>query len=164
MPDGAPPAFAELYCRSCFSFLTGASHPEELLDQAASLGYSALAITDECSLAGMVRAYAAWQRQPEAIQLIVGTRLQLADGPGLVLLVTDRAAYGRLSSLITRGRRSAEKGRYHLTRADLLLQSRCITDRRVLSSIERKHGNAISRQVRNGTITGQTRSMKAAST
>ena len=119
MPDGAPPAFAELYCRSCFSFLTGASHPEELLSQAASLGYSALAITDECSLAGMVRAYAAWQRQPEAIQLIVGTRLQLADGPGLVLLVTDRAAYGRLSSLITRGRRSAEKGRYHLTRADL---------------------------------------------
>ena len=114
----APPPFAELYCRSCFSFLTGASHPDELLTQAASLGYTALAITDECSLAGMVRAYAAWQQQG-GIQLIVGTHLQLADGPGLVLLATDRGSYGRLSSLITRGRRAAEKGSYHLTRADL---------------------------------------------
>ena len=114
----APPPFAELYCRSCFSFLTGASHPDELLTRAASLGYTALAITDECSMAGMVRAYAAWQQQQGAIQLIVGTRLQLADGPGLVLLATDRASYGRLSSLITRGRRAAEKGSYHLTRAD----------------------------------------------
>ena len=115
----APPPFAELYCRSCFSFLTGASHPDELLTQAASLGYTALAITDECSLAGMVRAYAAWQQQQGAIQLIVGTHLQLADGPWLVLLATDRSSYGRLSSLITRGRRAAEKGSYHLTRADL---------------------------------------------
>lgn len=114
-----PPPFAELYCRSCFSFLTGASHPDELLTQAASLGYTALAITDECSLAGMVRAYAAWQQQQGAIQLIVGTHLQLADGPWLVLLATDRSSYGRLSSLITRGRRAAEKGSYHLTRADL---------------------------------------------
>jgi error-prone DNA polymerase len=104
-----PPPFAELYCRSCFSFLTGASHPDELLTQAASLGYTALAITDECSLAGMVRAYAAWQQQQGAIQLIVGTHLQLADGPWLVLLATDRSSYGRLSSLITRGRRAAEK-------------------------------------------------------
>ena len=114
-----PPPFAELYCRSCFSFLTGASHPDELLTQAASLGYTALAITDECSLAGMVRAYATWQQQQGAIQLIVGTHLQLADGPGLVLLATDRSSYGHLSSLITRGRRAAEKGSYHLTRADL---------------------------------------------
>ena len=53
-----PPPFAELYCRSCFSFLTGASHPDELLTQAASLGYTALAITDECSVAGVVRALA----------------------------------------------------------------------------------------------------------
>ena len=113
------PDYAELHCVSNFSFLRGASHAEELVARAQQLGYAALAITDECSLAGMVRAYAAWQRQPEAIQLIVGTRLQLADGPRLVLLATDRAAYGRLSSLITRGRRSAEKGRYHLTRADL---------------------------------------------
>ena len=106
-----PPPFAELYCRSCFSFLTGASHPDELLTQAASLGYTALAITDECSLAGMVRAYATWQQQQGAIQLIVGTHLQLADGPGLVLLATDRSSYGHLSSLITRGRRAAEESR-----------------------------------------------------
>ena len=113
------PPFAELYARSCFSFLTGASHPEELIEQAVALGYSALAITDECSLAGIVRAYAAWRLQPEALKLIVGSSIRLQDGPTLVLLATDRAAYGRLSSLVTRGRRGAPKGAYRLTRADL---------------------------------------------
>ena len=113
------PPFAELYARSCFSFLTGASHPEELIEQAVALGYSALAIADECSLAGIVRAYAAWRLQPEALKLIVGSSIRLQDGPTLVLLATDRAAYGRLSSLVTRGRRGAPKGAYRLTRADL---------------------------------------------
>ena len=113
------PPFAELYARSCFSFLTGASHPEELIEQAVALGYTALAIADECSLAGIVRAYAAWRLQPEALKLIVGSSIRLQDGPTLVLLATDRAAYGRLSSLVTRGRRGAPKGAYRLTRADL---------------------------------------------
>jgi len=119
--DPRPPApgFAELYARSCFSFLTGASHPEELLEQAASLGYSALAITDECSLAGVVRAYAAWRHTPDAPKLIIGSSIRLEDGPTLVLLATDRAAYGQLSSLVTRGRRAADKGNYRLTRLDL---------------------------------------------
>lgn len=113
------PAFAELYCRSNFSFLTGASHPEELVAQAMALGYTALAITDECSLAGVVRAHAQWRQQPDALQLLIGTSLQLADGPRLVLIATDRLAYGRLSSLISKGRRAADKGAYHLQRGDL---------------------------------------------
>ncbi|MBL8452140.1 MAG: PHP domain-containing protein, partial [Zoogloea sp.] len=113
------PAFAELYCRSNFSFLTGASHPEELVAQAMALGYAALAITDECSLAGVVRAHAQWRQQPDALQLLIGTSLQLADGPRLVLIATDRPAYGRLSSLISKGRRAADKGAYHLQRRDL---------------------------------------------
>ena len=114
----APP-FAELYARSCFSFLTGASHPEELVEQAGALGYTALAIADECSMAGIVRAWSAWRQQPEALQLIVGSSIRLEDGPTLVLLATDRAAYGRLASLVSRGRRAAIKGSYRLNRADL---------------------------------------------
>jgi error-prone DNA polymerase len=113
------PAFAELYCRSNFSFLTGASHPEELVAQAIALGYAALAITDECSLAGVVRAHAQWRQQPDALQLLIGTSLQLADGPRLVLIATDRLAYGCLSSLVSKGRRAADKGAYHLQRGDL---------------------------------------------
>ena len=111
--DPRPPApgFAELYARSCFSFLTGASHPEELLEQAASLGYSALAITDECSLAGVVRAYAAWRHTPDAPKLIIGSSIRFENGPTLVLLATDRAAYGQLSSLVTRGRRVIRRRR-----------------------------------------------------
>ena len=119
MPD-VPPPFAELYARSSFSFLTGASHPEELVHQAVAYGYHALAITDECSMAGIVRAWAAWREYPEGtLKLIVGTSLRLADGPCVVLLATDRRAYGRIASLVSRGRRAADKGSYHLTRADL---------------------------------------------
>ncbi len=115
----APPLFAELYARSCFSFLTGASHPEELVGQAVAYGYTALAIADECSMAGIVRAWSAWQAHSDVLQLIVGSSIRLADGPTLVLLATDRAAYGRLASLVSRGRRAAAKGSYRLTRADL---------------------------------------------
>ena len=111
-------AFAELYCRSNFSFLTGASHPEELVAQAAELGYAALALTDECSLAGMVRGYAQWQRHP-SLKFIVGTVVQLADGPRVVLLATDRHSYGRLVRLISLGRQAAPKGQYCLRRSDL---------------------------------------------
>ncbi len=118
MPE-SPPQFAELYCRSNFSFLTGASHPEELVEQADTLGYTALAITDECTLAGVVRAYSVCRQNPNALQLIIGSSIQLADGPLVVLLATDRAAYGCLSALISRGRRAAPKGEYLLSRADL---------------------------------------------
>ncbi|OGA52660.1 MAG: error-prone DNA polymerase, partial [Betaproteobacteria bacterium RIFCSPLOWO2_12_FULL_63_13] len=111
------PDYAELHCLSNFTFLRGASHPEELVARAHALGYSALAITDECSLAGMVRAHAAARRN--GLKFIVGTEIRLDDGLKLVLLATDRESYGRLSALITRGRMHAVKGNYHLARADL---------------------------------------------
>ena len=109
--------YAELHCLSNFTFLRGASHPEELVEQADALGYRALAMTDECSVAGVVRA---WQVARERrIDLIVGSEFRLADGMRCVLLATDREGYGQLCALITRGRRRAEKGAYHLDRTDL---------------------------------------------
>ena len=111
------PDYAELHCVSNFSFLRGASHPEELVARAAELGYRALAITDECSLAGIVRAHGA--AKEHRLSLIVGAEFRLADGPRLALLATDRESYGDLSALITRGRRAAGKGSYRLSRADI---------------------------------------------
>ena len=115
------PAYAELHCRSNFSFLSGASHPEELVARAAQLGYAALAITDECSLAGVVRAHVEARRV--GLHLIVGTELQLAQpadkgrapaepGPRLVLLAQSRRGYGNLAQWITVARRRAPKGEY----------------------------------------------------
>jgi error-prone DNA polymerase len=111
------PAYAELHCLSNFTFLRGASHPEELVRRAAALGYSALAITDECSLAGIVRAHVA--AKDCGLKLLVGSELCLDDGVKLVLLATDRRSYGALSSLITIGRRRAGKGNYSLSRSDV---------------------------------------------
>ncbi|MDR9413011.1 MAG: error-prone DNA polymerase [Spiribacter sp.] len=116
MKRDAPP-YAELHCLSNFTFLRGASHPEELVARAADLGYRSLAITDECSLAGVVRAHAA-ARQHD-LHLIIGSEFYLEDGLHLILLAPDRAAYGRLSALIALGRSQATKGTYHLTRSDL---------------------------------------------
>jgi len=115
--DCALPAYAELHCLSNFSFLRGASHPEELVARAHQLGYSALALTDECSFAGVVRAHAATKEC--GLPLILGSEIRLADGPQLVLLATDREGYGNLSELITRGRRRGVKGRYVLETQDL---------------------------------------------
>jgi len=115
--DSALPAYAELHCLSNFSFLRGASHPEELVARAHQLGYSALALTDECSFAGVVRAHAAAKEC--GLPLILGSEIRLADGPQLVLLATDREGYGNLSELITRGRRRGVKGRYVLEGGDL---------------------------------------------
>ena len=111
------PAYAELHCLSNFTFLRGASHPEELVVRAVELGYSALAITDECSFAGVVRAHAA--AKAAKCPLIIGSEIQLADGPKLVVLATDRASYGRIAALITAGRRREKKGTYRLTKADV---------------------------------------------
>jgi error-prone DNA polymerase len=111
------PDYAELHCVSNFSFLRGASHPGELVKRAAGLGYSALAITDECSLAGVVRAHVA--AKEIGLPLLIGSEIRLRDGPKLVLLSTDREGYGNLSELITRGRRRSRKGGYSLERADL---------------------------------------------
>ncbi|MCO5123802.1 MAG: error-prone DNA polymerase [Rhizobacter sp.] len=117
------PAYAELHCRSNFSFLTAASHPEELVSRAAQLGYAALAITDECSLAGVVRAHGAARQL--GVHLVIGAEMQLtlpappksADAAGapharLVLLAQSRRGYGNLSQWITVARRRAAKGSY----------------------------------------------------
>jgi error-prone DNA polymerase len=111
------PSYSELHCLSNFTFLRGASHPEELVERAAALGYSALAITDECSVAGAVRAHLAAKEC--GLHLIVGAEFRLDDGLRFVLLATNRNGYGNLAELITAGRRAAEKGAYRLTRADL---------------------------------------------
>ena len=117
MSPAALPDYAELCCRSNFSFLTGASHPEELVRTAAARGYRALALTDECSFAGLVRAHAA--AREAGIALLAGTELVLDDGLHVVLLADDLAAYRALAALITRARRRAPKGHYVLTRVDL---------------------------------------------
>jgi error-prone DNA polymerase len=131
------PGYAELHCRSNFSFLTGASHPEELVMRAAQLGYAAIAITDECSLAGVVRAHVEAKRHPR-LHLIIGCEMRLAAPgqepppltpalsrgereqeraasaalPRLVLLAQTRRGYGNLSQWVTVARRRAEKGHY----------------------------------------------------
>ena len=109
--------YAELHSLSNFSFLRGASHPEELVAQAKHLNYRALALTDECSLAGVVRAHVA-AKQCE-LPLIIGAELCCADALKLVALATDRASYGALARLITRARRAGAKGHYVLERRDL---------------------------------------------
>ena len=128
---GQPLRYAELHCITNFTFLRGASHPQELVAQAWSLGYEALAITDECSVAGVVRAHMAVKRiaaaqkadnggqDVKALQLLIGAEFRLECGLRFVALVIDRRGYARLCRLITRGRRAATKGEYSLTRADL---------------------------------------------
>ena len=118
------PEYAELHCRSNFSFLTGASHPAELVERAKALRYSALAITDECSLSGVVRAHVA--ARDAGLHLLIGSEMRLVL-PGdpknprgqdahepharLVLLAQTRRGYGNLSHWITVARRRAEIGR-----------------------------------------------------
>ena len=141
--------YAELHCVTNFSFLRGASHPEELVDRAKELGYSSLAITDECSLAGVVRAHL--QARGSNFRILVGAEFSAAEllasaasiasagsagksatssdtashfsarlaTPRLVLLARNRNGYGNLSQLITRARRRAPKGTYRLLAEDL---------------------------------------------
>ena len=115
-------AYAELHCKTNFSFLEGASHPEELVERAVELGYAALAITDRNSLAGVVRAHRA--ASCSGLQLILGAEITPEDAPTIILLAQDRASYGRLARLITRGRRRARKGdcRIHLADIDALAE------------------------------------------
>ncbi len=114
--------YAELHCRSNFSFLRGASHPEELIQRACALGYTSLAITDECSLAGVVRAHV--EAKKKNFHLIIGSEITLTCGTRLVFLATNRNGYGNLSELITLGRRRAKKGLYQLSRDDFALSDR----------------------------------------
>jgi error-prone DNA polymerase len=114
--EGAVP-YAELHCKTNFSFLEGASHPDELVVRAAELGYRALAITDAHSVAGVVRAHGAAKQV--GLKLLIGAEIRPNDAPAVVLWASDRASYGRLSRLITVGRRRAEKGDCQLTFDDI---------------------------------------------
>jgi len=120
-PAPGLPDYAELFCLSNFTFLQGASHAEELVECAVKLGYSALALTDECSLAGVVRAHA--QAKKAALPFIVGAHFHLTHPDGgaalsLVLLAQNREGYGNLAELITLARTRSEKGTYRLMPAD----------------------------------------------
>jgi error-prone DNA polymerase len=124
-----PPRYVELHALTNFSFLRGASSPAEMVGRAAELGYAAVAVTDECSVAGVVRAHAALRELRAAAspgtmgralpRLIVGAEFRLDCGLPLVVLAADRRGYGQLCRLITRGRRAAPKGRYSLARGDV---------------------------------------------
>jgi error-prone DNA polymerase len=116
---GAPAAirYAELHAKTNFSFLTGASHPDELVARAAELGYTALAITDRESLAGVVRAHAA--AKAVDLKLLIGAEIHPLDAPPVVLLAIDRSGYANLSRMLTLGRRRAPKGECQLSLQDL---------------------------------------------
>jgi error-prone DNA polymerase len=116
-PVGADTAYAELHCLSNFSFLRGASHPQELVTTAAELGYAGLALTDECSMAGVVRAHAA--AKDLSLTLVVGSELTCEDGLKVVVLAEDAAAYAALCGLISQARRAAPKGEYRVDRSAL---------------------------------------------
>ena len=103
------PRYAELHCTSNFSFLRGASHPEELVQAAAALGYEALAITDRGTLSGIVRAHGAAKQA--GLKLIIGAHLEPCDAAPLVVWAADRTGYANLCRLLTRGyARAGEEG------------------------------------------------------
>ncbi len=111
------PGYAELHCITNYTFLRGASDPEELVHRAVELGYGALAITDECSVAGVVRAHGA--AKDARLKLIIGSEITLSDGLKMVLLVENLRGYETLCELITQARRAAPKGEYRLAREDI---------------------------------------------
>ena len=104
--------YTELQVTTNFSFLRGASHPEELIGEAASLGYTSIAVTDRNTLAGIVRAHTAAKKL--GIRLIPGCRLDLVDGPSLLMYPTNLPAYSRLTNLLTTGNLRTEKGKCEL--------------------------------------------------
>jgi error-prone DNA polymerase len=124
-PASPSPAYAELHCLSSFSFQRGASQPEELVQRARALGYQALAITDECSVAGVVRAYE--EARQLGVHLLLGSefRVELPGGGvfTLVALVHNLQGWGNLCAFITHARMAAAKGQYRVTWADVQQQS-----------------------------------------
>ncbi len=120
--------YFEMAAASNFSFLCGASHPQELVARAHELGLSGIGIADRNTLAGVVRAHAAWKdfRDKSDFRLFIGCRLSFIDGtPDMVVYPRDRAAYGQLCRLLTEGKvRAAIKGECHLEWSDLLFRAR----------------------------------------
>src|SRR5688572_14896804 len=109
--------YTELQVTTNFSFLRGASHPEEMVEQAAAYGYKAIAITDRNTLAGIVRAHVVAKKS--GMRIIPACRLDLLDGPSLLMFPTDIHAYAQLSHLLTTGNLRAEKGKCYLYREDV---------------------------------------------
>lgn len=116
-----PPCYAELVCRTNYTFLEGASHPDELVTQAAALGYGGLAITDRQSVAGVVRAHLA--AVPAKLPLLIGAEIQPVDASPIILWAMNREGYASLTRLITRGRLAAPKGSCYLSFADVVTHS-----------------------------------------
>ena len=110
--------YAELHCLSCFSFLRGVSQPAKLVEYAAKLNHAAIAITDECSLAGAVKAHIA--AKPLDIKLIIGSEFKLDNGMKLIALAPNKLAYSELSSLISLARRRCPKGEYRIYLKDII--------------------------------------------
>ncbi len=132
-------SFAELVCATPFSFLEGASHAEELVGQAHALGLAALGVADRNTVAGVVRAHEAARK--EGLKLLVGARLGFVDGtPEVVVYPTDRAAWGRLTTLLTLGKRRAKKGACVLTRADLAAHAEGLVGIAMGGEAEALHG------------------------
>ncbi|WP_114767415.1 error-prone DNA polymerase [Vibrio rhodolitus] len=119
-------SYAELFCQTNFSFLTGASHAEELILQADFLRYHSLAITDECSVAGVVRAHTAIKNHQLGVRLIIGSMFWLNGECQVVLLCPNRQAYAELCRIITNARRRSEKGEYQLSEWDLMSIRHCL--------------------------------------
>src|SRR5258705_10900416 len=113
--------YVELQCTSHFSFLRGASSCDELFEQAARLGIEALAIVDRNSLAGIVRAHEA--ARTTGVRLVVGCRLDLTEGPSVLVYPTDRAAYARLCRLLSLGKQRAGQAKCHLNWQDIVAYS-----------------------------------------
>ncbi|MCA9214454.1 MAG: error-prone DNA polymerase [Planctomycetales bacterium] len=134
--------YAELHCKTNFSFLEGASHAKELILRAAEFGYDALAITDRNTLAGMVRAHAA--AKEVGLKLIVGAEVTPIDAPAVVLWSIDRKGYGQLCRLITVGRRRAPKGQCDLTFEDIAEHSQGLLAGIAASSCAQNENQTIS--------------------
>ncbi|HWV40103.1 error-prone DNA polymerase, partial [Pseudorhodoplanes sp.] len=118
-PPAAPPPYAEFAVATNFSFLRAASHPEELVEQAKELGLAAIGIADRNSVAGVVRAHV--MAKETGLRLVVGARLAFADGtPDIIAYPSNRAGWGRLTQLLSHGKRKAEKGDCILQLADLI--------------------------------------------
>ena len=116
-------SYTELQVTTNFSFLRGASHPEELVDQAINYGYHELAITDPNSLAGVVRAYAAAKNK--GLRIITGCHLDLIDGVSLLAYPTNKEAYAQLCQLLSKGNLRTEKGKCDLYKADVYAHMDC---------------------------------------
>jgi len=139
--------YAELHCKTNFSFLEGASHADDLVARAMACGYSAIAVTDSNSLSGVVRAHSAAREIHEThrdkLKLIIGAEITLEDALPVVLWAPNRTAYGKLSRLITVGRRRAEKGQCILYWQDLVEHAGCGTEGGLLAGVDGRHAESL---------------------